>query len=370
MNPPTPPRIAFNAALLREPYSGVEVMIHETACALVAHGTLPGCIYTPRRGSRPIPANGRVQLRAVAANPTRLQRILWEQCKLPQLLRRDSIHLLHAPAYIAPLLAPCLVVLTLHDLHVYTHPHFCTAANRLHYRLLLPLSIRRAAALIVYSEHVRHALLKRFPAVAAKTRVIPPGVPAGFGPPATAAQRDAVRRRLNLPPRFVLFVGNLAPRKNLPAMLAAFDQLRASDRDLHLVLAGAPCGAPGNVAACPQVHQLGYAPPADLPALYAMADALIFPSLDEGFGLPALEAMACGCPVICSPGGAAEVCADAALLCDPAAPGSIAAAVQTLQRDPAQRQARINAGLRRANAFQWKVTVQKTEALYRELLAD
>ena len=363
------PRVAFNAALLREPYSGVEVMIHETACALATHGTLSYCIYTPRAGARPIPSGDRVGVQALATNRPRLRRILWEQVALPRRLRRDGAHVLHAPAYVAPLATRCPVVLTVHDLHVFSHPQFCAAANRLYYRLLLPISIRRAAAITVYSEHVRRALLARFPAAGAKTRVIPPGVPARFRRPATEAACAAVRTRLHLLPRFLLFVGDLVPRKNLGGVLAAFERLRTNDCELHLVLAGAPTGLSRHSGwtAVDRVHWLGYVPPEDLPALYAMAEALVFPSFDEGFGLPALEAMACGCPVVCSPGGAAEVCDEAGIVCDPASPASIAEAVQALRRDPAWRRAKVEVGFRRAGQFRWEDAVKSLEALYRGL---
>lgn len=389
------PRVGFNAALLREPYSGVEIMIHETACALAAYGTLPYCIYTPRMGTRPIPRRAGVQLRNVAADRPRWRRILWEQCVLPRLLRHDGAQVLHAPAYVAPLAARCPVVLTVHDLHVFTHPQFCTLANRLHYGLLLPLAIRHAAAITVYSEHVRRALLSRFPAAASRTHVIPPGVPVRFLQPTTETQRGSVRARLHLPPRYLLFVGNLAPRKNLPGVLAAFALRRAQDPDLHLVLAGAPDGNPdakvaralrragipnlkalrpraqGREAAgspCERVIWTDYVPPEDLPALYAMAEALLFPSFDEGFGLPALEAMACGCPVVCAPGGAAEVCGEAAMICEPASPASIAGALQALHDNPALRRDKLAAGCRRAAQFRWEEAVRKMEALYRAVV--
>lgn len=371
------PRVAFNAALLREPYSGVEVMIHETACALASKGVLPYCIYTTRAALRPIPAGDRVQVRRMGLGRSRGCRILWEQCMLPRQLRRDGAQVLHAPAYVAPLAARCPLVLTVHDLHVFTHPQFCSLANRLHYRLLLPLSLRRAAAITVYSEHVRRVLLARDPAAAARTHVIRPGVPVQFLKPASEMQRQAAQVRHHLPARYLLFVGDLAPRKNLPGVLAAFTRLRALFPDLHLVLAGAPghgpdvsaartgrsAGAAGG-APCDPVIWTGYVPAEDLPALYAMAEALVFPSFDEGFGLPALEAMACACPVVCSPGGAAEVCGAAALVCDPASPASIAAAVQALLDNPDLRREKIAAGLRRAAQFRWEDAVRELEALY------
>lgn len=367
MDHTTQPRVAFNAALLREPYSGVEVMIRETACALARHGTLPYCIYTPDRDVRPFPANDRLQVRPVSPSRSRLRRILWEQCALPRLLRRDRARVLHAPAYVAPLATRCPVVLTVHDLHVFTHPQYCSLANRLHYRLLLPASLRRAAAITVYSEHVRRALLSRFPAAAAKTRVIPPGVPARFLQPVTDAQREAVRTRLHLPQKFLLFVGDLSPRKNLLGLQAAFDLLRTEDHALQLVIAGAPVGSPCPQLASDRIHWLGYVPEDDLPALYGAAEALVFPSFDEGFGLPALEAMASGCPVVCAPGGAAEVCGDAALVCNPASPTSIAEATRALLSNPILRRARIEAGRRRAAEFRWEDTVRELETLYRSV---
>jgi glycosyltransferase involved in cell wall biosynthesis len=358
------PRIAFNAALLREPYSGVEVLLHETACALARHGSLPYRVYAPARGVRPIPENDRLQVRAVAPHRARLGRILWEQFVLPGLAARDGAHLLHAPAYVAPLAARLPLVLTVHDLHVFSHPQFCRAANRLHYRLLLPLSIRRAAAIVVYSDHVRQSVRRRFPAAESRLHVIPPGVPASLAG-APDNRREPASLVASLPARFLLFVGDLMPRKNLPGLLAAFALLRPIHPDLHLVVAGA--GRPGTGAE--RVRWLGYVPPDALPRLYAKAEALIFPSFDEGFGLPALEAMSAGCPVVCSPGGAAEVCGPAALLCDPHAPTSIAAATAELLADPSRRTTCVAAGRVRAAQFRWDESVRRLEALYRLLCA-
>ncbi len=372
-----PPLIAYNAALLREPYSGVELTIDATARALAAHGTLDYRIYAPAAGIRPLPEHARCTLAPdVPAFRSRRARIWWEQTRLPRLLRRDGATLLHAPAYVAPVAAPCPVVLTVHDLHVLTHPRFCTAMNRLHYRLLLPFALRRAAAIVVYSEHVRRIVIARFPRTAGRISVIPPGVPVPCDRLPDSATFEAVRRRHDLPPRYLLFVGNLTPRKNLTGLLSALSLLRAShgERLPTLVLAGAAAEQGIPVAALAErlgvrerVRLIGYAPPNDLPALYAMAEALVFPSHDEGFGLPVLEAMACGCPAICTPGGSAETGGEAVLLCDPADPASIAAAVRSLLENPEQRAACIAAGRRRAAQFRWERTVRRLEELYRSV---
>lgn len=357
--------IAFNAALLREPYSGVEVTIDESARALAEHGALNYRIYTSGRSDvRRLPLSPRFAvIPAVQPLNLRLARIGWEQVRLPGLLRRAGVDVLHAPAYVAPLAAPCPVVLTIHDLHVYTHPTCCTWLNRLHYRLLMPASIRRAAALVVYSEHVRAQVTRRFPCAAGKLHVIPPGVPRVFQRAPSAETLDRVRARYRLPPRYLLFVGDYAPRKNLPRLMEAFDRLDVPD--VHLVLAGAAKASERQrAAAYARVHALGYVPEDDLPSLYALAEALALPSLDEGFGLPVLEAMACGCPVVCGPGGAAEVGGDAVVCCDPNAPDSIAAALRALPTDPVARAERIARGRRRAGGFRWPETVAKLEALY------
>jgi glycosyltransferase involved in cell wall biosynthesis len=368
------PLVAFDAALLREPYSGVETLIDGTLRALARHGTLRCRCYAPAGGARPLPASGRLEVVPVAPARPRLRRILWEQAVLPRLLRRGGAQVLHAPAYVAPLAAPCPVALAVHDLHVYTHPRFCSAGNRLHYRLLLPAAVRRAAAVIVYTEHVRRQVAARFPGAAAKIAVIPPGVDERFLAPVPGGTVADVRARLRLPRRFLLFVGDLAPRKNLDGLLEAFRLLTAGspERGDHLVLAGAAQRGTDarrladRLGVSARVHATGYVAADDLPALYAAAEALVFPSHDEGFGLPALEAMACGCPAVVGPGGPAEVCGDAALVCDPASPASIAGAIRLLRDDPGRRAALVAAGRRRAAGFRWEQTIASLERVYRD----
>jgi glycosyltransferase involved in cell wall biosynthesis len=374
------PRFAYNALTLRKAYSGVENTIHGFIRAWAEHGPEPLRVYAPVRTPLPVPESSQVDVCAVRLpTSSRLARIVWEHTRLPRRLRQDQAALLHAPAYIAPLAAPCPVVLTVHDLHVFTHPACCTFENRLYYRLFLPRSIRRAAAIIVYSEHVRRIVAARYPDCADRLTVIPPGVDPDLAPVSDPARLDAVRAAWHLPSRFILFVGDLAPRKNLPRLLEAFARLIAEQpdrRDLHLVLAGeggrnrVPLDARcARLGVADRVHALGYVPRADLAALYSLAAVLAFPSLDEGFGLPALEALACGCPVVCTPGGASEICGPAAACCDPLDTASITRALAGQLDDPLPRPARAEAGFARIARYSWPTCVAATAALYRDVCA-
>ena len=369
----------YNAMVLREPYSGVEVTVHQLACALAAHGTLPLKVCAPE-GHRPIPEAAHVETRTASpiVSRTRLLRILWEQTALPALLCRAHAPLLHAPAYVAPLFAPCPVVLTIHDLHVMTHPQFCRKRNIFHYSLLIPPSVRKAAAIIAFSSYTKKTILTRFPTVQEeRIHVIPPGLSPLLTRCADLARLQSVRQRYSLPSSFLLFVGDLTSRKNILGLISAFAIVQGERPDLHLVLAGA--ADPATAAAIDhalrqhgvrhRVSRTGYISVEDLPVLYSLAQAFVFPSHDEGFGLPPLEAMACGCPVVCSGGAVVENCGDAAVNCDPHDRASIASAVSLLLDHPGFRREKIEAGYKKAAEFSWENAALATEAVYRSVLA-
>lgn len=369
--------VAYNAMALCEPASGVAATMRGLLGALADGGTQPVQVYAPRPVAGRLRAGANLRIRPSGWPwPSRALRILWEQVFLPGRLKADGASLLHAPAYVAPLRTSCPVVLTVHDLHVFTHPQFCTLANRLHYRLLMPPSIRRAAAIIVFSEHVRRTLIARFPDAAARTVVIPPGVDPAMRPMTDPAARATARRLLGLPERYLLFVGDLAPRKNLLRLLAAFREIAPEQPDLHLLLAGRAMR--GHARLDRAVHawglerrvlRPGYVAQDRLPTLYALAAALVYPSYDEGFGLPALEAMACGCPVVVSAhGGPQEVCGAAALYCEAEDTPSIAQAIRAACADPDGARQRVAAGLQRARSFTWARAAASTEALYGRVL--
>jgi glycosyltransferase involved in cell wall biosynthesis len=180
----------------------------------------------------------------------------------------------------------------------------------------MPGSIRRAQTIEVPSEHVRDALLERFPEAAGKTVVRHLALRERFKYPVTDAEKAAVRDKYSLPQRYILFVGAPAPRKNLPAALSAWHALRAEDEDIGFVIAGPVRHLPSPISyplspIC--VGDGSAVPDADMPALYACASVLLYPSFDEGYGLPIVEARACGCPVVTSSPTAREIAPDAFL---------------------------------------------------------
>ena len=363
-------RVFYNGMVLKEPYSGVEVTVHQLAAALAEFGSLPMEICLPEE-HRPLPPADHVTVKTSSmASRSRILRILWEQTVLPAKLSSGGAGLLHAPAYVAPL--------TIHDLHVMTHPQFCTRGNRLHYSLVIPPSIRKAKAIIAFSTYTERVIHNHFPGTKEKTVVIPPGISGHFRHVDSFARQQRVRQLYKLPPSFLLFVGDLTYRKNILGLISAFAIVQAERPDLHLVLAGASNQSTRNdlerkihkLGLAHRVSCIGYVASEELPVMYSMAQAFVFPSHDEGFGLPPLEAMACGCPVVCSGGAPLEICGNAAVHCDPRDRASIADAVSLLLDSPHYRREKVAAGYAKAAEFTWKSAALKTEEVYRRVLSD
>ena len=344
--------VIYNAAVLRGRWSGVEWAVWQRAVELSRGKSPEEFVFLVAKGvtlPSPLPGGRIVRLPRFAG--TRLGRIFYELFLMPRLVHyllspisyllspicdvggheENSATVFFAPAYVAPPRLQCPFTLCLYDLHVYTHPQFCTWLNRLHYRWRMPGSIRRAQTIEVPSEHVRDALLERFPEAAGKTVVRHLALRERFKHPVTDAEKAAVRDKYGLPARYILFVGAPAPRKNLPAALAAWRALRADGDDIGFVIAGNGERGTGNETFTnqpsnrqtvkpsnrrgrspePPVAALGYVPDEDMPALYASASVLLYPSFDEGYGLPIVEAKACGCPVVTSSPTASEIAPDA-----------------------------------------------------------
>ena len=369
-------RIAYDGLLVNRCVSGVESAILQLARALARGGEDEYRFYLRADSPQPdVRGPHAVTERCRLPRRSRLARILYEQTVLPWRVRAASADLLHAPGYLAPVASTVPVVITVYDLIALRFPQWCKRSNVLNFRLQMPLSMRRARRILVPSQATRDDLVSRFPRAAGKVRVVPLGVDAAFQPCADPDRRAAVRRRYSLPERFILFVGHNEPKKNLPGILAGYCELRKSGAAAPpLVIAGARgwgCAAVDrqwrDSGLAGAVIFTGFVAADDLPVLYSLADLFVFPSLYEGFGLPPLEAMACGTPVVASNRGSLpEVLGDAALQVDPSQPEALARAMRDVLSDAGLRQCLIERGRTRAATFTWERTARLTEACYHE----
>ena len=301
-------------------------------------------------------------------------RILWEQGIQPWLIRRERLDLLHALAYVTPIAAPCPTVVTVHDLSFVRYPEAFRPLNRLYLQAMTRCSVFQARRIITDSHSTRSDLVRLWGVPADRISVVPIGVADEYRP-APVAEVERFRRQRSLPDRFVLYLGTLEPRKNVTAVVEAFARwVQATrDRQVWLVVAGAKGWYYQSIFAHAQALGIsdrvlfpGYVPAVELPAWYRAAEVFIYPSLYEGFGLPPLEAMACGTPVITSnTSSLPEVVGDAALLVDPYDVEAIAEALARLLEDKELRQRLREAGLARARLFSWERTARETIAAYR-----
>lgn len=297
----------------------------------------------------------------------------WDQVSLPRRLARDHASVFLSPYYKTPLRSPCPAVVTIHDLYFIGYPGERRPVADAARTAVARLYAGRARAIIADSEFAKRSIVERLAVAADKIRVIPIPADPRFRPD---APRVGVCARHGIPQPFALSVGNFKPHKNLPRLLQAYARLAPALREqVALVLAG---GDPeGRAALARQAERLGLAdrvrfpgtvPDEDLPALYRAASLVVLPSLVEGYGLPALEAMRCGTPVAASNRAAIpEVVGDAALLFDPEDPEAIAAAMTRLLRHGDEARTLARRGLARAAAFSPERTSGQVLELLRSL---
>jgi glycosyltransferase involved in cell wall biosynthesis len=344
-------RVGVDGRELREGVrTGIRRYVVEVLRAAAARGV--ECVVYGDRGTR-LPEGTGATLRVLEGGLTPW----WDQVTLPHALRRDGADVLLSPYYKRPLLTPCPAVITIHDLFFIGYPGRARPVYDATMTALARAYARGAAAIVADSEHSRSAIVARLGLPAWRVSVIPVGLGREFAPAAPSA---AQRERYGLGARYALYVGNFLPHKNLPRLLRAWAALPAPLRASHrLVLAGGDrAGQPAlaALAASLGLHAhvvfAGLVADADLPAVYGGADALVQPSLEEGFGLPALEAMACGAPVIASRRGALpEVVGEAGVLVDPEDERGLADALARVLGSDAERAALSRRGLARAREF-------------------
>ncbi len=298
-------------------------------------------------------------------------RIVWEQCIAPIAVRRAHIDVLFCPVNVVPLATALPSVVTVHDLAFVAHPEAFHASKRRYLNLMTRLSVRRARQVIAVSAHTKADLVRHFGVSPDRITVIPNAADPRFRPADNPDALRAFRAAHHLPERFILFVGTLEPRKNLRRLIEAFIPLAVTDPNLQLVILGASGWLTSDIAPLVAQHAIadrinfpGYVSDDDLPCWYQAATIFCYPSLYEGFGLPVLEAMACGVPVVtANTSSIPEVTGDAAILIEPTDVTALRSALQTLLDDPARRDALRAAGIARATHYSWDSTVHATRAV-------
>ena len=295
----------------------------------------------------------------------------------PLELIRVKAHVAHFQ-YVAPPICPCPTVVMVHDISYELFPAFFHPIERKRMQILVPFSMRRAALVLTVSEFSKQSIVDTYHIPPERILVTYNGVSPIFRQLEGASSVPLERlERLLIRPPYILGVGNLQPRKNLDRLLAAYAGLRRRCSPPHrLVLVGQPAWQGHRVRQ--EVARLGltdwvilpgYLSDDDLVALYNFADVFVYPSLYEGFGLPVIEAMACGTPVITSNvSSLPEVAGDAAVFIDPRSEMEICAALEQLINDPDLRNRLRTAGLERAGQFSWRSTAERTIEAYRQCL--
>ena len=272
----------------------------------------------------------------------------WEQFILPAKLKRDSV--LWSPANSGPL-AIQNQALTIHDLSPLEHPEWFTKSYSAWYRLFLPMLAKRVRVIFTPSEYVKQKALKRF---GVKNIIVTTN-----GVDTSVFHPNPKQSPIEFPKKYILFLGSIQPRKNLEGLMRAWSRINEKFKDTWLVVAGDSGRVFRSVKffADERIRFLNYVPDEDLPALYANAELFVLPSFDEGFGLPALEAMACGTPVIVSDGGALpETVGDAGFIFRLEEPDGLAQAIEICLSDENLRESLIEKGLARVKMFSWQST--------------
>ena len=300
-----------------------------------------------------------------------------EQFRIPLSLARERVKLVHEPHYVLPPLVRCRSVVTIHDcIHLMFPQYLPSKLAHVYAKGAMWAAAHKADRILTVSEASKHDILRFFDVPAEKVAVIYNAIDERFLAPANAERMELVRQRYQLDHPFVLYVGNIKPHKNIERLIDAFGRARSEcPDDLKLVIIGDEISKYPGLRQSVHKHKLdkhvrflGFQPTETLAAFYRLARAFVFPSLYEGFGLPPLEAMACGSPVVTSNvSSLPEVAGGAALLVDPYDADAIAHGIVQAVTDETLRGDLIKRGLDRARSFSWPQSVRKIHEIYMQV---
>jgi alpha-1,3-rhamnosyl/mannosyltransferase len=367
-------RVIFDGRTIADHFPGIGRYAYNLARALLELPAPPELtiLYDPHQ------PNTRFDLAPLAQSPVaRLVPAaasvfgLSTQWRLPAQLRRLGSEVYHSPYYLMPFRPGLPAVLTLFDVIPMRYPEYLGATARIIFAMTLRLALKASDRVITVSQASADDVGRIFRPCPGKLVVIPAAADPGFRPQPAAAQA-AIRQRVGLPERFLLYFGSNKPHKNLPRLVQAYLALGAAAKEIPLVIAGhwdprypQARAAVEKAGALDRVRFIGPVGEADLPALYSAAEAFVFPSEYEGFGLPPLEAMACGTAVACSSAASlSELAGGAALLFEAQDVSSIRESLARVIDEPGLRANLRERGLARAGQFTWAATAERTLAVY------
>jgi anaerobic magnesium-protoporphyrin IX monomethyl ester cyclase len=367
-------RIAFDGTALRPRRTGVgyysEHLLHHLA-GQTMDDELTVISNRPLETDSPLPAPVRV-----LTAPRRVPRMVWMQLRAPAALKAIGAEVAHFTNGMVPLLTSVPTVVTIHDVSLRLYPRHHPPRRVLLNGPLVDLAARFADAIITVSASAKRDIVGLYKVDPGRVHVVHEAAAPSFRPVTDAKTLERVRRRYGLAERTILYVGTIEPRKNLPALVDAFAQRRRSGELDHQLVCVGPYGWKSRrlddliarSGAAEAVNFTGYVPFEDLPALYTLAEMFVYPSMYEGFGLPVVEAMACGVPVITGRAAAlAEVGGDAVEHVERLESGALGDALVALAHDDARRARMSASGLARAQTFSWDRAAGESLDIYRSV---
>ncbi len=298
-------------------------------------------------------------------------KLLWDQIGVPKVVKSEKIDIIFNPKLSIPLFAPSKKIFTMHGLEQFALPNVFKLYDHIYFRIMTPLYCRRANAIIVMTNTGKNDMIKYLKVSSNKIKVIYESYHKRFEVIKNIENLLAIKQKYNLPEKYILFVGGLTPLKNFSNIIKAFNTIKKKI-PVKLVVAGfkrwkyaKDLELIKKLKLQNNIITLGFVPDDDLPYLYNLAQCFIFPSLYEGFGIPLLEAQACGCPVICSITGCTpEVSGGAALLVNPYNYKEIEQAIYDILNNIDLREKLITAGLKNVKKFDWGETAKYTLELF------